>query len=76
MHRSLADQRDADHDIRTPTHELTIARDILKTYPQIALQLPGWALSWNLDEPLWFINNQNEPQKVECHGRVHRAHLG
>ncbi|TAX65855.1 DUF1612 domain-containing protein (plasmid) [Rhizobium ruizarguesonis] len=32
-------------DIRTPTHELTIARDVLRTRQRIAAQLPGWALS-------------------------------
>ncbi|WP_434730720.1 RHE_PE00001 family protein [Rhizobium binae] len=36
---------DATKDIRTPTHELTIARDVLKTRRRIAGQLPGWALS-------------------------------
>jgi hypothetical protein len=32
------------HDIRTPTHELTIARDVLRTRRRIALQPPDWAL--------------------------------
>ncbi|MGO7394953.1 RHE_PE00001 family protein [Rhizobium ruizarguesonis] len=32
-------------DIRTPTHELTIARDVLRTRRRIATQVPGWALS-------------------------------
>ncbi|NKK01237.1 DUF1612 domain-containing protein [Rhizobium leguminosarum bv. viciae] len=36
---------DATRDIRTPTHELTIARDVLKTRRRIAAQPPGWALS-------------------------------
>ncbi|NEJ97336.1 DUF1612 domain-containing protein [Rhizobium leguminosarum] len=36
---------DATRDIRTPTHELTIARDVLKTRRRIASQPPGWALS-------------------------------
>jgi hypothetical protein len=31
--------------IRTPTHELTIARDVLKIRRRIAAQPPGWALS-------------------------------
>lgn len=35
---------DDGHDIRTPTHELTIARDVLRTRRRIALQPPGWAL--------------------------------
>lgn len=33
--------------MRTPTHELTIARDVLKTRRRIAAQTPGWALSSN-----------------------------
>ena len=32
-------------DIRTPTHELTIARDVLRTRRRIAAQVPAWALS-------------------------------
>ncbi|NKN00432.1 RHE_PE00001 family protein, partial [Rhizobium leguminosarum] len=36
---------DATRDIRTPTHELTIARDVLRTRRRIATQTPGWALS-------------------------------
>jgi len=32
-------------DIRTPTHELTIARDVLRTRRRICGQLPDWALS-------------------------------
>lgn len=36
---------DASHDIRTPTHELTIARDVLRTRRRIASQPPGWALT-------------------------------
>ncbi len=36
---------DATRDIRTPTHELTIARDILRTRRRIAGQAPSWALS-------------------------------
>ncbi len=36
---------DAGHDIRAPTHELTIARDVLRTRRRIAAQPPGWALS-------------------------------
>jgi hypothetical protein len=36
---------DAGHDIRTPTRELSIARDVLKTRRRIAAQPPGWALS-------------------------------
>ncbi|MBY3416306.1 DUF1612 and helix-turn-helix domain-containing protein [Rhizobium laguerreae] len=36
---------DATRDIRTPTHELTIARDVLRTRRRIFGQSPGWALS-------------------------------
>ena len=36
---------DATRDIRTPTHELTIARDVLRTRRRIAGQAPQWALS-------------------------------
>lgn len=36
---------DATRDIRTPTHELTIASDVLRIRRRIAAQLPGWALS-------------------------------
>ncbi|CAM3780560.1 RHE_PE00001 family protein (plasmid) [Agrobacterium radiobacter] len=36
---------DATRDIRTPTHELTIARDVLRTRRRIAGQLPSWAMS-------------------------------
>lgn len=35
------------HDICTPTHELTIARDVLRTRRRIAAQPPSWALSTN-----------------------------
>jgi hypothetical protein len=36
---------DAGHDIRTPTHELTIARDVLRTRRRIAKHPAAWALS-------------------------------
>ncbi|RKE83265.1 RHE_PE00001 family protein [Rhizobium sp. AG855] len=36
---------DATRDIRTPTHELTIARDVLRTRRRLAGQSPDWALS-------------------------------
>lgn len=36
---------DATRDIRTPTHERTIARDVLRTRRRIAAQSPDWALS-------------------------------
>ena len=38
---------DATQDIRTPTHELTIARDVLRTRRRIVAQPPKWALSSN-----------------------------
>jgi hypothetical protein len=36
---------DATRDIRTPTHELAIARDVLRTRRRISGQSPDWALS-------------------------------
>ncbi|MGO7377493.1 RHE_PE00001 family protein [Rhizobium ruizarguesonis] len=36
---------DAGADIRTPTHELTIARDVMRTRRRIVAQPRGWALS-------------------------------
>lgn len=36
---------DALRDTRTPTHELTIARDVLRTRRRIAAQSPDWPLS-------------------------------
>ncbi len=36
---------DATKDIRTPTHELTIARDVLRNRRRLVSQPPGWALS-------------------------------
>ncbi|MGO6949547.1 RHE_PE00001 family protein [Rhizobium johnstonii] len=36
---------DHTRDIRTPTHELTIARDVMRTRRRIAGQSPDWALS-------------------------------
>ena len=36
---------DAFRDTRTPTHELTIAHDVLRTRRRIAAQSPEWALS-------------------------------
>ena len=38
---------DAGHDIRTPTHELTIARDVLRSRRRIAAQPAGWALGFD-----------------------------
>ncbi|MDH4441489.1 MAG: RHE_PE00001 family protein [Rhizobium sp.] len=35
----------AGHDIRTPTHELTVARDVLKCRKRIASHPPAWAMS-------------------------------
>ncbi|NKL44056.1 DUF1612 domain-containing protein [Rhizobium leguminosarum bv. viciae] len=36
---------DAGADVRAPTHELTIARDVLRTRRRVASQSAGWALS-------------------------------
>lgn len=38
---------DAARDIRSPSHALTIARDVLQTRRRIAAQVPDWALSPN-----------------------------
>ncbi len=38
---------DAGRDIRSPSHALTIARDVLQTRRRIAAQAPDWALSPN-----------------------------
>lgn len=45
MHLEDLVLHDATKDIRTPTHELTIARDVLRTRRRIAGQSPDWALS-------------------------------
>ncbi|WP_430246464.1 RHE_PE00001 family protein (plasmid) [Neorhizobium sp. DAR64861/K0K2] len=66
---------DATRDIRTPTHELTIARDVLRTRRRIAAQLPGWALSVDGIRTL----RQTEPgvligaDEVEAGGATRRA---
>ncbi len=36
---------DAGQDVRAPTHELTIARDVLRSRRRIATQPPSWAMS-------------------------------
>lgn len=36
---------DAGHDIRAPTHELTIAREVLRTRRRITAHSPDWALT-------------------------------
>ena len=38
---------EAARDIRSPSHQLTIARDVLQTRRRIAAQAPDWALSAN-----------------------------
>ncbi|MBB3137742.1 hypothetical protein FHS26_005507 [Rhizobium pisi] len=45
MHLEDLVLHDAGADIRAPTHELTIARDVLRSRRRIASQPPGWALS-------------------------------
>ncbi len=45
MHLEDLVLHDATRDVRTPTHELTIARDVLKTRRCIAAQSQDWALS-------------------------------
>ncbi|WP_179039343.1 RHE_PE00001 family protein [Rhizobium leguminosarum] len=66
---------DATKDIRTPTHELTIARDVLRTRRRIAAQPPGWALSADgirtlrQTEPVAFIG----ADEAEAGGATRRA---
>ncbi|NKM94272.1 RHE_PE00001 family protein [Rhizobium leguminosarum] len=66
---------DHTRDIRTPTHELTIARDVLRTRRRIAAQKPGWALSADGIRTL----RQTEPVasigagEVEAGGATRRA---
>mgnify|MGYP001108742950 CR=1 FL=1 len=62
---------DATKDIRTPTHELTIARDVLKTRRRIAAQKPGWALS---DEGLRSLRGQAWP--ASSHGNDGSVAIG
>ncbi|NSZ75007.1 DUF1612 and helix-turn-helix domain-containing protein [Agrobacterium tumefaciens] len=60
---------DATRDIRTPTHELTIARDVLRTRRRIAAQLPGWALS---TDGIRTLRNTSEITSVDV-GEVEAA---
>lgn len=52
---------DATRDIRAPTHELTIARDVLRTRRRIAAQPPGWPLS---TEGLRSLRGQASPAEA------------
>jgi hypothetical protein len=45
VHREDLVLHDATKDVRTPTHALTIARDVLRTRRRIAAQPADWALS-------------------------------
>lgn len=45
MHLEDLVLHDATRDVRAPTHELTIARDVLRTRRRISGQSPDWALS-------------------------------
>ncbi|MCA1494460.1 DUF1612 and helix-turn-helix domain-containing protein [Ensifer sp. NBAIM29] len=58
---------DAKKDVRTPTHELTIARDVLKTRRRIAAQPSGWALS---PEGLRSLRGQAPPASHGADGTV------
>lgn len=44
---------DAGADVRAPTHELTIARDVLRTRRRIASQPPAWALMRGICRLCW-----------------------
>ena len=65
---------DATRDIRTPTHELTIARDILKTRRRIAAHPPAWALSSpglaTLRGQAWPAASLGDDGEIVPHGNV------
>jgi hypothetical protein len=66
---------DATRDIRTPTHELTIARDVLRTRRRIAGQSADWALSPDGIRSLRktaeiTAAETDEPQAASTSGRV------
>ncbi|MDH1271658.1 RHE_PE00001 family protein, partial [Rhizobium pusense] len=66
---------DAFRDTRTPTHELTVARDVLRTRRRIAAQSPEWALSTEgvrmLRQTSEITSTGTEP--AEAAGTVRRA---
>ncbi|TBA52735.1 RHE_PE00001 family protein [Rhizobium ruizarguesonis] len=66
---------DATRDIRTPTHELTIARDVLRTRRRIAAQSPDWALSTEGIRTLRQTSGINSvgAEAVEAAGVIRRA---
>ncbi|WP_426289695.1 RHE_PE00001 family protein [Ensifer adhaerens] len=67
---------DAGHDIRTPTHELTIARDVLRSRPRIASQPPGWALSSDGLRQAWPAAYLRTDSPVGVRARTDAASLG
>lgn len=58
-------------DIRTPTHELTIARDVMRTRRRIAAQPPGWALSM---DGVRTLRKTSEITPTDTFGRAPRRH--
>jgi hypothetical protein len=66
---------DATKDIRTPTHELTIARDVLRTRRRIAAQPPGWALSSDGVRMLRKVSDitSADADEAEATGAIRRA---
>jgi hypothetical protein len=67
---------DATRDIRTPTHELTIAREVLRIRRRIAAQLPAWALSVDGVQALrqaWPGASGTKDRDVETNGARHAA---
>jgi hypothetical protein len=66
---------DATRDIRTPTHELTIAREVLRTRRRIAAQSPDWALSPDGIRNLRQTSDINAVgvEEVEAAGVIRRA---
>ncbi len=66
---------DATKDIRTPTHELTIARDVLRSRRRIATQPRGWALSSDGIRTLRKTSDitSTDTDETEAAGAIRRA---
>ncbi len=66
---------DATKNIRTPTHELTIARDVLRTRRRIAGQSPDWAISADGIRSLRKTSEitPTETEETEAAGAIRRA---
>ncbi len=66
---------DATKDIRTPTHELTIARDVLRSRRRFVGQPAGWALSADGVRTLRKTSDimSTDTDEVEAAGAIRRA---